>query len=159
MKCVPFFTGVNLRTGDIGIFPLAHVVDVDYNDFDVSVDDKKERYLLDYLGSVETSLYKGNIVLCQAIRKISQQGDSLCQPRCTVLEISDKGIKMVDKSKQQLSPGPDYFFHLKNVTFCGFHPREPRFFGFVTKHPQKIKYACHVFLGQRSTQHVAEACG
>jgi len=156
--------GANLRTGDEGIFPLAHVVDVDYSDFDPVTggqrDDKKERYLLDYLGSVETSLYKGNIVLCQAIRKISLQGETLCQPpRCTVLEISDKGIKMLDKSKSNIPEGPDYFFNLKNVTFCGFHPREPRFFGFVTKHPQKIKYACHVFLGQRSTQHVAEACG
>jgi len=156
--------GANLRTGDEGIFPLAHVVDVDYSDFDPVTggqrDDKKERYLLDYLGSVETSLYKGNIVLCQAIRKISMQGETLCQPpRCTVLEISDKGIKMLDKSKTNTPEGPDYFFNLKNVTFCGFHPREPRFFGFVTKHPQKIKYACHVFLGQRSTQHVAEACG
>ena len=67
-------------------------------------DDKKERYLLDYLGSVETSLYKGNIVLCQAIRKISLQGETLCQPpRCTVLEISDKGIKMLDKSKSNVS--------------------------------------------------------
>ncbi len=67
---------MNLRTGQTGIFPIAHVVDVEYNDFDpeiggVSRDDKKERYLLDYLGSVETSMYKGNIVLCQAVRKIS----------------------------------------------------------------------------------------
>lgn len=90
----------------MGIFPLAHVVDVDYNDFDPvtgSGDDKKERYLLDYLGSVETSLYKGNIVLCQAIRKISLQGETLCQPRSTVLEISDKGMKMLDKSKTNVS--------------------------------------------------------
>ena len=28
--------GINLRTGEKGIFPLAHVVDVDYNDFDPS---------------------------------------------------------------------------------------------------------------------------
>ena len=68
-----------------------------------SGDDKKERYLLDYLGSVETSLYKGNIVLCQAIRKISLQGETLCQPRSTVLEISDKGMKMLDKSKTNVS--------------------------------------------------------
>ena len=27
-------TGINLRTGEKGIFPVAHVVDVDYNDFD-----------------------------------------------------------------------------------------------------------------------------
>lgn len=152
--------GANLRSGEIGIFPIAHVVDVEYNDFDpdnTRRDDKKERYLLDYIGSVETSLYKGNIVLCQAVRKISLQ-QPLCQPICTVLEISDKGIKMLDKSETS-SSGHDYFFNLKNITFCGFHPREPRYFGFVTKHPEKIKYACHVFIGQRSTQPVAEACG
>jgi hypothetical protein len=46
---------------------VAHVVDVEYNDFDPnrSNDDRKERYLLEYLGSVESSLYKGNVVLCQ----------------------------------------------------------------------------------------------
>ena len=109
-----FISGANLRTGEEGIFPFAHVVDVDYSDFDPVTggqrDDKKERYLLDYLGSVETSLYKGNIVLCQAIRKISLQervaaeAETLCQPpRCTVLEISDKGIKMLDKSKTNVS--------------------------------------------------------
>ena len=42
--------------------------------------------------------------MCQAIRKISMQGETLCQPpRCTVLEISDKGIKMLDKSKTNVS--------------------------------------------------------
>ena len=79
-------------------------------------DDKKERYLLDYLGSVETSLYKGNIVLCQAIRKISLQGETLCQPpRCTVLEISDKGIKMLDKSKSNVSICFFIFLTITNV--------------------------------------------
>jgi len=40
--------GANLRTDQQGIFPLAHVVDVDYNDFDPNGrhDDRKERYLL-----------------------------------------------------------------------------------------------------------------
>ena len=54
------FPGANLRTGQQGIFPIAHVVDVDYNDFDPNGlnDDRKERYLLEYLGSVESSLYK-----------------------------------------------------------------------------------------------------
>ena len=79
-------------------------MDVDYNDFDPENkrDDKKERYLLDYIGSVETSLYKGNIVLCQAVRKISLQ-QPLCQPINTVLEISDKGIKMLDKTQHHVS--------------------------------------------------------
>jgi hypothetical protein len=56
-------------------------------------------------------------------------------------------------------PCQDYFYSLKNVTFCGFHPADSQYFGFVTKHPQMSKYACHVFVGMESTQHVAEACG
>ena len=61
----------------------------------------------------------------------------------------------------QLSSSPchDYFYSLKNVTFCGFHPFDSKYFGFVTKHPRLPKYACHVFVGERSTQPVAEACG
>ncbi len=69
-------SGANLRTCEIGIFPLAHVVDVDYNDFDPALGaggagagagatERKERYLLEYIGSVESALYKGNAVLYQ----------------------------------------------------------------------------------------------
>eukprot|EP00096_Caligus_rogercresseyi_P014610 TRINITY_DN7113_c0_g1_i1.p1 TRINITY_DN7113_c0_g1~~TRINITY_DN7113_c0_g1_i1.p1 ORF type:complete len:476 (+),score=92.14 TRINITY_DN7113_c0_g1_i1:231-1658(+) len=154
--------GVNLRTGKQGIFPLAHVVDVEYNDFDPNLgDDRKERYLLDYLGSVESSLYKGNAVLCQAVRKIVSANNAP-RPHTTVLEISDKGLKMVDKTRPSLhqsSPCHDYFYSLKNVTFCGFHPIDSHFFGFVTKHPRLPRYACHVFVSDTSTQHIAEACG
>ena len=98
-----FFAGANLRTGQQGIFPIAHVVDVEYNDFDPNGlnDDRKERYLLEYLGSVESSLYKGNIVLCQAVRKILQSSVAP-RPHTTVLEISDKGIKMIDKNKSKV---------------------------------------------------------
>ena len=53
-KCIKiYFLGANLRSGEIGIFPIAHVVDVEYNDFDpdnTRKDDKKERHLLDYIG-------------------------------------------------------------------------------------------------------------
>ena len=111
------YLGANLRTGCQGIFPLAHVVDIEYNEFDPSNhggclntggmmgrpgDGRKERYLLNYLGSIESSLYKGNVVLCQAVRKIvsSKQKPN---PHPTVLEISDKGIKIVDKSKFNVS--------------------------------------------------------
>ena len=92
---------------------MAHVVDIEYNEFDPSnhggclnsvgvgggaSDGRKERYLLDYLGSIESSLYKGNIVLCQAVRKIVS---SKYKPKAhpTVLEISEKGIKILDKSR------------------------------------------------------------
>ena len=30
-------------------------------------------------------------------------------------------------------PCHEYFFGLKNVTFCGFHPRDHRYFAFITK--------------------------
>ena len=56
-------------------------------------------------------------------------------------------------------PCHDYFFALKNVTFCGFHPTEYQYFGFITKHPQEERFACHVFQGSGSTRHVAEAIG
>ena len=62
--------GINLRTGDKGIFPLAHVVDVEYNDFDpAGVEEKKERYLLDYLGSVQCA-QKGVEIIVQVIGDI-----------------------------------------------------------------------------------------
>ena len=55
---------MNLRTGRQGIFPAAHVTDVDYSDFDPTVPKvKKERYLLNYLGSIETLCHKGNQVI------------------------------------------------------------------------------------------------
>eukprot|EP00095_Tigriopus_kingsejongensis_P005016 maker-scaffold139_size317827-snap-gene-1.25 protein:Tk05016 transcript:maker-scaffold139_size317827-snap-gene-1.25-mRNA-1 annotation:"jnk interacting protein" len=154
--------GANLRTGKIGIFPIAHVVDVEYNDFDPhgTNSERKERYLLEYIGSVESHLYKGNTVLCQAVKKIVGAKVAPKKHAC-VIEISDKGIKMIDKSRLNLSrhPNQDYFYSLKNVTFCGFHPSNSQYFGFVTKHPRLPKYACHVFVGEGSTQHVAEACG
>lgn len=155
--------GINLRTGRQGIFPLAHVVDVDYNDFDpAGVDERKERYLLDYLGSVQCA-HKGVEIIIQAVTKMSHKVESGQKTTC-ILEIGDKGIKMVDKSKPGDNNGVpchEYFFSLKNVTFCGFHPRDHRYFGFVTKHPTPSvqKYACHVFISDSSTRCVAEAYG
>lgn len=44
------FLGVNLRTGQQGIFPSAYAVDMEYNDFDpANVKIKRERYLLGYV--------------------------------------------------------------------------------------------------------------
>lgn len=87
---------------------MAHVVDVEYNDFDPCCgnrDDRKERYLLSYLGSIESSLYKGNAVLCQAVSKIARSKETAPPPHLIVLEISDKGIKILDKSKFNVSSG------------------------------------------------------
>lgn len=97
--------GVNLRTGQQGIFPSAYAVDLDYNDFDpTSQKVKKERYLLGYLGSVETLAHKGTGVVCQAVRKIvGEYGESTPNGQSCILEISDQGLRMVDRSSAQVS--------------------------------------------------------
>ncbi|XP_037940337.1 JNK-interacting protein 1-like isoform X2 [Teleopsis dalmanni] len=156
--------GVNLRTGRQGIFPSAYAVDLDYNEFDPTVQQvKKERYLLGYLGSVETLAHKGTGVVCQAVRKIvGEYGNSPSGQVC-ILEVSDQGLRMVDRSgpnnKKEKKPCIDYFYSLKNVSFCAFHPRDHRFIGFITKHPTVQRFACHVFKGSESTRPVAEAVG
>lgn len=182
--------GVNLRTGRQGIFPSAYAVDLDYNDFDPAAPKvKKERYLLGYLGSVETTAHKGTGVVCQAVRKIvGERGESPNAQIC-ILEISDQGLRMVERassvcssqnmlfdclqnrnykkkktfsrfqSKDKKTPCIDYFYSLKNVSFCAFHPRDHRYIGFITKHPTIQRFACHVFKGQESTRPVAEAVG
>lgn len=154
--------GVNLRTKCRGIFPSAYVVDVEYADFDAEDKQaKKERYLLDYLGSIETSVHKGEHVLCAAVKRI-RQISSVPHPQPCFLEISDLGLHVTDKCKRDQvnrMPCHDYFFALKNVTFCAFHPSEYQYLGFITKHPYEERFACHVFQGSGSTRHVAEAIG
>nr|XP_050861771.1 JNK-interacting protein 1 isoform X4 [Vespula vulgaris] len=155
--------GVNLRTGRQGIFPSAYAVDMDYSDFDPSAPKvKRERYLLGYLGSVETLAHKGTGVVCQAVRRIvgNSSEESPVSQSC-ILEVSDQGLRMVDRSKPRKNQGPchDYFYSLKNVSFCAFHPRDHRYLGFITKHPTLQRFACHVFIGQESTRPVAEAVG
>lgn len=166
--------GVNLRTGKQGIFPSAYAVDLEYNDFDPeNIKIKRERYLLGYMGSVETLAHKGTGVVCQAVRKIiGSSGDSPKAQSSCILEISDQGLRMVERSRLQNSAGGsgssaqqkkgpciDYFYSLKNVSFCAFHPRDHRYIGFITKHPTVQRFACHVFKGQESTRPVAEAVG
>lgn len=131
------------------------------------------------MGSVETLAHKGTSVVCQAVRRVIGNGasnDLEVQP-CT-LEVSDQGLRMVDRRKrdvrltatlpdcvensgvsQKSEPCIDYFYSLKNVSFCAFHPRDHRYLGFITKHPTLQRFACHVFRGQDSTRPVAEAVG
>ncbi|KOB75533.1 Jnk interacting protein [Operophtera brumata] len=140
--------GVNLRTGQQGIFPSAYAVDMDYNDFDpANAKVKRERYLLGYMGSVETLAHKGTGVVCQAVKKIVGE--------CT----DDPSLQPCILEGNRSGPCIDYFYSLKNVSFCAFHPRDHRYLGFITKHPTLQRFACHVFRGQESTRPVAEAVG
>ncbi|KAK8757058.1 hypothetical protein V5799_000239 [Amblyomma americanum] len=157
--------GVNLRTGASGIFPSAYVIDADYSDIGSEGQQmRKERYLLDFLGSVEVSCHKGSDVFCQAIRKVAKANASevgVHGSHPCVLEVTDLGLRMVDRGRPAPNhvPTHDYFFNLKNVTFCGYHPKDHKYFGFITKHPLRERFACHVFRAEGSTREVAEAVG
>ncbi|KRT81731.1 SH3 domain-containing protein [Oryctes borbonicus] len=153
--------GVNLRTGRMGIFPSAYAVDCDYSDWDSTCEHgRRERYVLGYLGSVETLAHKGTSVVCQAVRRVVGSGLNDPEPQPCILEVSDQGLRMVDRRKRnQNEPCIDYFYSLKNVSFCAFHPRDHRYLGFITKHPTLQRFACHVFRGTDSTRPVAEGVG
>lgn len=56
-------------------------------------------------------------------------------------------------------PAFDYFYSLQNISFCGAHPKQLRYFGFITKHPLLPRFACHVFLSESSTQPIVESIG
>lgn len=180
--------GINLRTGEDGCFPEKYARI--YNKETETEPGQKaqeyhlNRFRLHFLGSVETPLHKGYEVLCRAIskvitaRKITQSSHP---PSECILEISDHGVKMIDLSKKAKSSqkkdsvrrrverflsgkqaqGNDYYFSLKNVSFCGYHPASNRYFGFITKHPLDRRFACHVFSAETEadTRSIAEAMG
>ncbi|KAJ1525455.1 hypothetical protein ONE63_010266 [Megalurothrips usitatus] len=160
--------GVNLRTGRQGCFPSAYAVDLEYAELDPSEPRvRRERFLMRYLGSVETQRHKGTAVLAAAVNKmVGEDGQPRGHTPC-VLEVSDKGLRMSDsgrgkvfqRSSSQQSPPLDYFYSLKHVSFCAYLPRDQRYLGFITKHPQLQRFACHVFQGQASTRPVAESVG
>lgn len=56
------------------------------------------------MGSVETLAHKGTGVVCQAVKKIVGEcnGDPGTQP--CILEVSDQGLRMVDRSKPDVRP-------------------------------------------------------
>lgn len=55
------------------------------------------------MGSVETLAHKGTGVVCQAVKKIV--GDCTVDPalQACILEVSDQGLRMVDRSKPDVS--------------------------------------------------------
>lgn len=83
-------------------------------------------------------------------------------PSSCILEIDVKGIKLVvqdDYYACEQSNECSHFFQLKNVSFCGYHPKNSKYFGFITKHPADHRFACHVFVSENSTKPLAESVG
>ncbi|CAD5213668.1 unnamed protein product [Bursaphelenchus xylophilus] len=168
--------GINLRTGQTGLFPAAHVCEIDLiEEISNSVlnpgqgkspvsSAERDTFYLTMLASIEVAHHKGNDVLVQAINKVCemyQRKEEILVPQTVLMEVSFRGIHIIDKRKKDIFRCPtfDYFYSLQNISFCGAHPTQLRYFGFLTKHPLLPRFACHVFLSQSSTQPIVESIG
>uniref|UniRef100_A0A3B3BC68 Mitogen-activated protein kinase 8 interacting protein 1 n=1 Tax=Oryzias melastigma TaxID=30732 RepID=A0A3B3BC68_ORYME len=156
-----WYEGYNMRTGAHGIFPAYYAMEVTKDMEMVKSDEWMERYHLKFLGSVQVPYHKGNDVLCAAMQKIATNRRMTVKynpPSSCILEISVKGIKLAVQEDYYSNEG-SHFFQLKNVSFCGYHPKNSKYFGFITKHPADQRFACHVFVSENSTKPLADSVG
>lgn len=165
-----WYEAYNMRTGDRGIFPAYYAIEVT-KDPDHMTDLSKtsdwvDQFRVKFLGSVQVPYHKGNDVLCAAMQKIATTRRLTVHfnpPSSCVLEISMRGVKIAVKSDDTKDPSKgnkcSHFFQLKNISFCGYHPKNNKYFGFITKHPADHRFACHVFVSEESTKPLAESVG
>uniref|UniRef100_A0A672YD54 Mitogen-activated protein kinase 8 interacting protein 1 n=1 Tax=Sphaeramia orbicularis TaxID=375764 RepID=A0A672YD54_9TELE len=165
-----WYEGYNMRTGARGIFPAYYAIEVtkDTENYKEKSSEWMDRYRLKFLGSVQVPYHKGNDVLCAAMQKIATNRRMTVKynpPSSCIVEISVKGIKLSVLNLIScfcLCPQSNecnHFFQLKNVSFCGYHPKNSKYFGFITKHPADQRFACHVFVSENSTKPLAESVG
>ncbi|KAM6100992.1 C-Jun-amino-terminal kinase-interacting protein 2 [Pterocles gutturalis] len=165
-----WYRGYNMRTGERGIFPAFYAHEVVGQARDAIGVRRDpcwvERFNVQFLGSVEVPYHQGNGILCAAMQKIATTRKltvHLRPPASCDLEITLQGIKLI-LTVTEYSPHREFercshFFQMKNISFCGCHPRNSCYFGFITKHPVLSRFACHVFVSQESMRHVAECVG
>uniref|UniRef100_A0A8C0H3V8 Mitogen-activated protein kinase 8 interacting protein 2 n=1 Tax=Chelonoidis abingdonii TaxID=106734 RepID=A0A8C0H3V8_CHEAB len=156
-----WYRGYNMRTGERGIFPAFYAHEVVSQAKEVIGLKRNpswvERFNVQFLGSVEVPYHQGNGILCAAMQKIATTRKltvHLRPPATCDLKITLQGIKLI-LTYERCS----HFFQMKNISFCGCHPRNSCYFGFITKHPVLSRFACHVFVSQESMRHVAECVG
>ncbi|XP_037538535.1 C-Jun-amino-terminal kinase-interacting protein 1 [Nematolebias whitei] len=153
--------GYNMRTGATGIFPAFYAVKVPKDPNHVQNDGWSEQFMVRFLGSVQVPIHMGDDVLCAAMQKVACNRRSAGQPAAAcVLEVSLKGVKMSVQDQCHSAHRGDqcfHFFQLKNISFCGIHPKHNRYFGFITKHPDQHRFACHVLMSNASLHPLAEA--
>uniref|UniRef100_UPI00398E6104 C-Jun-amino-terminal kinase-interacting protein 2 n=1 Tax=Pristiophorus japonicus TaxID=55135 RepID=UPI00398E6104 len=165
-----WYRGYNMRTGERGIFPAYYAHEV-VNQTKEFLGIKKnsvwvERFNVQFLGSVEVPYHQGNDILCAAMQKIATTRKltvHLRPPASCELEVSIQGVKLAMSLNEY---GPEdknekcsHFFQMKNISFCGCHPKNSCYFGFITKHPVVNRFACHVFVSEGSMRRVAECIG
>ncbi|XP_064570163.1 C-Jun-amino-terminal kinase-interacting protein 1 isoform X2 [Zonotrichia leucophrys gambelii] len=165
-----WYEAYNMRTGDRGIFPAYYAIEVTKDPDHVTAlaksSDWVDQFRVKFLGSVQVPYHKGNDVLCAAMQKIATTRRLTVHfnpPSSCVLEISVRGVKIAvkaDDSKEHSKVNKcSHFFQLKNISFCGYHPKNNKYFGFITKHPADHRFACHVFVSEESTKPLAESVG
>ncbi|CAB1323097.1 unnamed protein product [Coregonus sp. 'balchen'] len=126
-----------------------------------------DSFSVQFLGSVEVPYHQGNGILCAAMQKIAiarKRTVHLRPPSLCELEISLQGVKLVMSLEDEYDTMDEFdrcshFFQMKNISFCGCHPKNNCYFGFITKHPMLNRFACHVFVSQESMRLVAESVG
>uniref|UniRef100_A0A3B5M1X9 Mitogen-activated protein kinase 8 interacting protein 1a n=1 Tax=Xiphophorus couchianus TaxID=32473 RepID=A0A3B5M1X9_9TELE len=148
--------GYNMRTGATGIFPAFYAVRVPKDGSLAAVSVKQ--FVVRFLGSVQVPVHMGNDVLCAAMQKVVCNRRSAGQlPSACVLEVSVKGVKMIVQDQCHSGDQCFHFFQLKNISFCGCHPKHSRYFGFITKHPDQQRFACHVLMSDTTLHPLAES--
>ncbi|CAO4367919.1 unnamed protein product [Caenorhabditis nigoni] len=166
--------GTNLRTGQSGIFPASIVCEIDLveeiclgalpTNTNKMLNGDRDTFYLTMLASIEVAHHKGNDVLTQAMNKVLsmyKNSEEIIVPQTVLMEISFRGIHVIDKRRKNFFQCPmfDFFYSLQNISFCGAHPKQLKYFGFITKHPLLPRFACHVFMSKTTTQPIVEAIG
>ncbi|KAJ8261718.1 hypothetical protein GJAV_G00157540 [Gymnothorax javanicus] len=166
-----WYRGYNMRTGERGIFPAYYAHEVVGQVREMAGVKRNtawmESFCAQFLGSVEVPYHQGNGILCAAMQKIAiarKQTVHLRPPAICELEISLQGVKLVMSLDDEFGSVDEFdrcshFFQMKNISFCGCHPKNNCYFGFITKHPMLNRFACHVFVSQESMRRVAECVG
>ncbi|XP_028287110.1 C-Jun-amino-terminal kinase-interacting protein 1-like isoform X2 [Parambassis ranga] len=155
--------GYNMRTGAIGIFPAFYAVKVSKDLNPAHRDGWTEKFLVRFLGSVQVPVHTGSDVLSAAMHKVACNRRSAAQPpSACVVEVSVDGVKIsVQDQCHSAHRGAQCFnfFQLKNISFCGCHPKHSRYFGFITKHPDQQRFACHVLMSETTSHPLAKSVG
>ncbi|XP_051975885.1 C-Jun-amino-terminal kinase-interacting protein 1-like [Xyrauchen texanus] len=156
----------NMRTGSRGIFPAFYAIKVTKDEHVKEVKgDWMDKFWVKFLGSVQVPYHKGNDVLCAAMQKIASNRRTTMQfspPSPCILEINTRGVKIIVQDDCRSSGRGEkcfHFFQLKNISFCGCHPKNNKYFGLITKHPASQRFACHVFFSDDTTSNLAESVG
>lgn len=166
-----WYRGYNMRTGERGIFPAFYATEVVGQSKELLGMKRNpawmETFSVQFLGSVEVPYHQGNGILCAAMQKIAisrKRTVHVRPPSLCELEISLQGVKLIMSLEDEYDTLNEFdrcshFFQMKNISFCGCHPRNNCYFGFITKHPMLNRFACHVFVSQESMRPVAESVG